>query len=152
MNTNLKQMAVSATVHCLTGCAIGEILGLVLGTVLGLTSLQTIVLAVSLAFLFGFGLSTIPLIRAGMGFFSALSVVAAADTVSIATMEIVDNAVMYMIPGVMNAGIVNPVFWLALPVALIAAFFAALPVNYYLLTKNKGHMLTMNHLSHHSGL
>lgn len=142
-------MAVSATLHCLTGCAIGEVTGLVLGTILGLSTGMTIILAVSLAFVFGFALSTIPLVKAGMGFFAALSVVFAADTLSITTMEIVDNAVMAIIPGAMGAGLVNPLFWVAMPIALTAAFFAALPVNKYLLKRNKGHALTMKHLGHH---
>jgi hypothetical protein len=108
-------MAVSATLHCLTGCALGEITGLVIGTILGLSVGWTIFLAVTLAFIFGFALSTVPLVRAGIGFLAALSVVAAADTLSIAVMELVDNLVMLAIPGAMGAGLVNPVFWLAMP-------------------------------------
>lgn len=142
-------MAVSATLHCLTGCAIGEVLGLIIGTAAGFSTGVTIALAVALAFVFGFALSTLPLVRAGVGFMSALSVVFAADTLSIATMEIVDNAVMAVIPGAMDAGLVNPLFWISMPLALIAAFFAALPVNKYLLKRNKGHALTMNLLSEH---
>lgn len=146
---NVNKIAVSATLHCLTGCAIGEIAGLVIGTALGLSVFQTIALAVALAFVFGFALSTLPLVKTGLGFFSALSIVAAADTLSIATMELVDNVVMAAIPGAMGAGLVNPIFWLSMPVALGAAFFAALPVNKYLLKRNKGHALTMQHLGHH---
>ncbi|MES2875952.1 MAG: DUF4396 domain-containing protein [Patescibacteria group bacterium] len=146
----VNSMAVSATLHCLTGCAIGEVAGLVIGTVLGLPTLATVALAITLAFVFGFALSTLPLLKAGLGFFAALSIVAAADTLSIATMEIVDNFVMLVIPGAMDAGLVNPLFWVAMPVALTAAFFAALPVNKYLLKRNKGHALTMpyHHGSH----
>lgn len=140
---SVNAMAVSATLHCLTGCAIGEVLGLVIGTAAGLSNLLTTLLAVALAFMFGFGLSVIPLMRVGMGFVAALSVVVAADTLSIATMEVVDNAVMYMIPGAMHATLSDPLFWGSLALALIAAFFAALPVNKYLLGKNKGHALTM---------
>lgn len=147
---NIDSMAVSATLHCLTGCAIGKVLGLIIGTALGLSMGATIALAVALAFVFGFTLFTLPLVKAGVGFFAALSVVFAADTLSIATMEIVDNAVMAAIPGAMDAGIVNPIFWIAMPVALAAAFFAALPVNRYLLKRNKGHALTMNLLEKHS--
>jgi hypothetical protein len=143
-------MAVSATLHCLTGCALGEITGLVIGTMLGLSVGWTIALAVTLAFLFGFALSTLPLVRAGMGFVAALSIVAAADTLSIAVMELIDNVVMLAVPGAMDAGLVNPVFWLAMPVALTAAFFAALPVNRSLLSRGRGHALTMNALNHHS--
>lgn len=145
--SNVNSMAVSATLHCLTGCAIGEVLGLIIGTAVGLSTGLTIALAVALAFIFGFSLSTLPLVRAGVSFASALSVVFAADTLSIATMEVVDNAVMAIIPGAMDAGLVNPLFWVSMPVALIVAFFAALPVNKYLLKRNKGHALTMNLLS-----
>ena len=126
-------MALSATLHCLTGCAIGEILGLVIGTAVGLSTGGTVVLAVGLAFLFGYTLSTLPLLRAGLGVGSALAVVLAADTLSIATMEVVDNLVMALIPGAMDAGLVNPTFWIAMMIALAAAFFAAYPVNRHLL-------------------
>lgn len=145
----VNTMAVSATLHCLTGCAIGEVLGLIIGTVLGLSVGSTILLAVALAFVFGFALSTLPLVKAGIGFFAALTVVAAADTLSIATMELVDNLVMVAIPGALHAGIVNPLFWVSMPIALTVAFFAALPVNKYLLKKNKGHALTMKLLGEH---
>lgn len=140
-------MAASATLHCLTGCAIGEILGLMIGTAIGLSSGATIALAVGLAFLFGYALSTVPLIRAGLGFGAALSVVFAADTLSIAVMEIVDNAVMALIPGAMDSGLVNPIFWIGMMIALTAAFLAAFPVNRYLIDKGKGHALT--HQFHH---
>ncbi|ULE35714.1 DUF4396 domain-containing protein [Mycobacterium sp. IDR2000157661] len=135
-------MALSATLHCLTGCAIGEIAGLVIGTAVGLSNLATIALAVALAFLFGYTFSTLPLLRAGVALGTALSVVLAADTLSILTMEIVDNAVMAVIPGAMDAGLVNPVFWIGMMVALTAAFVAAYPVNRHLLRKGKGHALT----------
>jgi hypothetical protein len=97
---------------------------------------------VGLAFLFGYALSTLPLMQAGLGFFAALSVVFAADTLSIAVMEIVDNLVMALIPGAMDAGLVNPIFWLGMMIALTAAFIAAFPVNRYLIDKGKGHALT----------
>lgn len=148
-------MAVSATLHCLTGCAIGEILGMVIGTAFGLDMHLTIILSVSLAFFFGFMLSTLPLLNAGLSLLPALKLVFAADTLSIATMELVDNAVMAAIPGAMNAGLVNPIFWLAMPFSLIVAFFAAYPVNNYLLSRGKGHALVMkyhnghNHSIHH---
>jgi hypothetical protein len=146
---HINQMAFSATLHCLTGCAIGEVLGLIIGTALGLSSVVTIIIAVSLAFLFGFTLSTLPLLKAGLTFSAALPIVFAADTLSIATMEIVDNTVMALVPGAMSAGIVNPVFWLAMPFSLAIAFCAAYPVNKYLLTKNKGHALVMKYHEHH---
>lgn len=148
-NSNLNSMAASATLHCLTGCAIGEIAGLMIGTALGLSTGVTIALAVGLAFFFGYMLSTLPLLKAGLGFFAALSVVFAADTLSIATMEVVDNAVMAAIPGAMNAGLVNPLFWLSMMLALTVAYVAAFPVNRYLLTKGKGHALV--HEYHHAG-
>jgi hypothetical protein len=132
----------SATLHCLTGCAIGEIAGLMIGTAIGLSTGWTIVLAVSLAFLFGYTLSTFPLVKAGLSVGAALAVVFAADTLSIATMELVDNAVMALIPGAMDAGLVNPTFWVAMMIALTVAFFAAYPVNRYLLARGKGHALT----------
>ena len=141
-----NSMAISATLHCLTGCAIGEVLGLIIGVTLGLTVVQTFILAIGLAFIFGFSLSTLPLLRAGIGLAAALSVVAAADTLSIATMEVVDNLVMAIIPGAMVSGLTDPLFWISMPIALTAAFFAALPVNKYLLKRNKGHALTMNAL------
>ncbi|HJR40268.1 MAG TPA: DUF4396 domain-containing protein [Nocardioidaceae bacterium] len=138
----LNSMALSATLHCLTGCAIGEIAGLMIGTAIGLSTGWTIALAVSLAFLFGYTLSTFPLVKTGLGVGAALSVVFAADTLSIATMELVDNAVMAVIPGAMEAGLVNWVFWVSMMIALTAAFLAAYPVNRYLLARGKGHALT----------
>ena len=144
---NVNAMALSATLHCLTGCAIGEIAGLIIGTALGLGNLGTIALAVGLAFVFGYTFSTLPLLRAGVAVGTALSVVLAADTLSILTMEIVDNAVMALIPGAMNAGLVNVVFWVGMMIALSAAFIAAYPVNRYLLRRGKGHALT--HEYHH---
>ena len=137
-----RAMALAATLHCLTGCAIGEILGLVIGTAAGLSAGWTIVLAVSLAFLFGYILSTLPLLKAGLGVGAALSVVLAADTLSIAIMELVDNTVIALIPGAMEAGLVNPTFWVGLVIALSAAFVAAYPVNRWLLGRGKGHALT----------
>lgn len=147
---NVNAMAVSATLHCLTGCAIGEVLGLIIGTALGLSNGITTLIAIALAFVFGFGLSTLPLLKTGMAFGVALSLVVAADTLSIATMEIVDNLVMYMIPGAMYATLVDPLFWISMPISLTIAFFVALPVNRYLLSKNKGHALTMNALGGHT--
>lgn len=143
--SDLSAMAASATLHCLTGCAIGEVLGLVIGTAFGLGTTITIVLAVSLAFLFGYALSTLPLVRMGLPFKAVLPVVLAADTLSIATMELVDNAVMALVPGAMDAGLVNPLFWISMPVALTVAYVAAYPVNRYLLSRGKGHALIMQY-------
>lgn len=138
----LNAMAASATLHCLTGCAIGEILGLMIGTALGLGNATVIAISIALAFLFGYTLSTFPLLRSGLALGTALTVVLAADTASIATMEVVDNAVVAVIPGAMNAGLVNPTFWISMIIALAAAFAAAFPVNRYLLQRGKGHALT----------
>ena len=144
----LDSMALSATLHCLTGCAIGEILGLMIGTAIGFSTGWTVALAVALAFLFGYTLSTFPLVKTGLGVGAALSIVFAADTLSIATMEVVDNLVIAVIPGAMEAGLVNWVFWISMMIALTAAFVAAYPVNRYLLQRGKGHALT--HEYHHA--
>ena len=143
-----NSMAANATLHCLTGCAIGEVLGLIISTALGLSTAVTIALAVGLAFLFGYALSTLPLVQTGLGFFAALSVVFAADTLSIATMELVDNVVMALIPGAMDAGLVNPIFWIGMMIALTVAFIAAFPVNRYLISRGKGHAVVHKHHGH----
>ena len=148
MHGRTGSMAASATLHCLTGCAIGEIAGLMIGTALGLANAATIALSVTLAFLFGYALSTLPLLRAGLAFGTALGVVLAADTLSILTMEVVDNLVMAVIPGAMDAGLVNAIFWLGMAIALTAAFLAAYPVNRYLLQRGKGHALTHEYHDH----
>ena len=145
-NMDSSSMALSATLHCLTGCAIGEIAGLIIGTAIGLSMGWTIALAISLAFFFGYLLSTLPLLKAGLGVGAALSVVLAADTLSIATMEVVDNVVMALIPGAMEAGLVNSIFWIGMMIALTAAFFAAYPVNRYLLSRGRGHALTHQYM------
>ena len=141
MSKLLDKTAASATIHCLTGCAIGEIAGLIIGEILGLSTAATIAMAVTLAFIFGYSLSLVPLVKAGIALTTAMSMVLAADTLSIATMELVDNTVMAIIPGAMGAGLVNPIFWLSMSLALTAAFFAAYPVNKYLLRRGKGHAL-----------
>ena len=135
-------MAISATLHCLTGCAIGEIAGLVIGAAAGLGNATTIAISIALAFVFGYSLSTLPLLKAGLAPRAALTVVLAADTLSILTMEVVDNAVVAVIPGAMNAGLVNVVFWVSMMLSLAVAFVAAVPVNRYLLQRGKGHALT----------
>lgn len=144
----LRSTAISATLHCLTGCAIGEILGMIIGTALGWTTIATMALAIALAFVFGYSLSLLPLLKSGLTFAAAVPIVLAADTLSIFTMEVVDNFVMYVIPGAMNAGLVNPVFWISMAIALTVAFFAAVPVNYYLLKRGKGHALIHAHHNH----
>jgi hypothetical protein len=145
--TSLNKMAASATLHCLTGCAIGEVTGLLIGTAFGLSVGVTLVIAIGLAFVFGFTLSALPLVQSGMTIPTALSIVIPADVLSITTMEIVDNLVMALIPGAMGAGLVNPLFWIAMPFALAVAFIAAYPVNKALLKRGKGHALIMQHMS-----
>lgn len=147
MKIDINSTAASATLHCLTGCAIGEISGLIIGTALGWSSLSTVILAIFLAFLFGYSLSLLPLIKGGLTLGAALSIAFAADTLSITVMEVVDNTVMLVIPGAMNAGLVNPLFWIALSLALVTAFFVALPVNDYLIKRGRGHALAHQH--HH---
>lgn len=146
-SAGLNKMAASATLHCLTGCAIGEVAGMVAGVVFALSTGSTVALSIFLAFVFGFMLSTLPLRRAGLGFFAALSLVFAADTLSIVTMEVVDNVVMVVIPGAMQADLLDMLFWLSLALSLVAAYIAAYPVNRYLLMKGKGHALVMKY--HH---
>lgn len=147
--TPRNRLAVSATLHCLTGCAVGEISGLVMGTLLGLPVSGTIALAVALAFLFGYALSTLPLLRTGVPLRSAMTVVLAADTLSILTMEIADNLVMAGIPGAMDAGLSDPLFWISMAVSLLAAFAVAFPVNRYLIDRGKGHVLHHHAHQHH---
>ncbi len=147
--SSLKSLSINATLHCLTGCAIGEITGMVLGVFFGWPMLATMIVAILLAFIFGYSLSMLPLLRSGLPFKKALPIILAADTLSILTMEIVDNGVMAIIPGAMNAGLVNPIFWLSMSVALSTAFIAAVPVNYYLLKRGKGHALVHQHHEHH---
>jgi hypothetical protein len=131
--------AASATLHCLTGCAIGEVLGMAIGTALGWGNVATIVLAVALAFVFGYALTMRGVLRAGVGFRRAVKVALAADTVSIAVMEIVDNAVMVGVPGAMESGLGDWFFWAALAFALAVAFVVALPVNKWLIGRGSGH-------------
>jgi hypothetical protein len=146
---DLSRTALSATVHCLTGCAIGEVLGMIIGTALGWSDLQTIVLAVALAFLFGYALTSLPLLRSGMAPAAVLSVALASDTISITIMEIVDNAIMLLIPGAMDAGVGDLGCWAALAFALLVAGAAAFPVNRRLIARGRGHALVHQHHGHH---
>jgi hypothetical protein len=138
-HANLNHLAFSATLHCLTGCAIGEVLGMVIGTALGFSDLGTIALAVALAFFFGYALTSLPLLRSGLALRSVIPIALAADTVSIAVMEIVDNAVMLAVPGAMEAGLDSPLFWGALAFALVVAGAIAFPVNRWLIARGRGH-------------
>jgi hypothetical protein len=136
---SLNRIAFSATVHCLTGCAIGEVLGMVIGTALGWGNLAIIGLAVVLAFTFGYALTMLPLLRAGLALRAALGLALASDTASITIMEIVDNAIMLVIPGAMEVGLTSPLFWGSLTFALIVAGLAAYPVNRWLIARGRGH-------------
>ncbi|MEE3127392.1 MAG: DUF4396 domain-containing protein [Actinomycetota bacterium] len=135
----MEGMAASATLHCLTGCATGEIVALVVATAIGLGALATIPLALALAFAFGFALSSLPLLRSGLAVGIALKTVVLADTISILTMEVVDNAVVLLIPGALHAGLVNPTFWWSMGLAFLAAYAAAYPVNRLMLRRGQGH-------------
>ena len=146
--TSMRQLAFSATLHCLTGCAIGEVLGMVIGTGLGWDDLPTIVLSVALAFLFGYSLTLRPLLASGLAFAAAARLALAADTLSITVMEIVDNAIMLAIPGAMEAGPRSALFWGSLVVALGIAFVAAFPVNYWLIRRGRGHAVVHQHHGH----
>lgn len=141
---SLNRTAWSATLHCLTGCAIGEVLGMVIGTGLGWSNAATIALAVVLAFLFGYALTLLPLLKA-MGVRAAARLALAADTASITVMEIVDNLIMLAIPGAMDAPLDSFLFWGSLAFALAIAAFAAFPVNRWLIARGRGHAVVHAH-------
>ena len=136
---SLNRTAFQATVHCLTGCAIGEVLGLVIATALGWDDLASIALAIALAFVFGYALTIGPLMRGGLSFKQAVRAALVGDTLSITTMEIVDNAIILIIPGAMAAGLIDPLFWVSLLVSLAIAFVVTLPVNRWLIARGLGH-------------
>ena len=142
------RLALSATIHCLTGCAIGEVLGMIIGTALGWSNTATIVLAIVLAFFFGYALTLRPLLSAGMALRNALSLAFAADTISITIMEIVDNAIMLALPGAMDAPLTSLYFWSSLGFALLVAGIAAFPVNAWLIRRGRGHAHV--HAHHHA--
>jgi hypothetical protein len=148
MEASLNRVAFSATVHCLTGCAIGEVLGFIIGTALGWNDWQTIAIAVVLAFFFGYSLTMLPLLRAGIALGAAVPVALAADTVSIAIMELVDNAILLVIPGAMDAGLADFLFWGSLAVALLVAGAVAYPVNRAMIARGRGHAVVHEH--HHA--
>jgi hypothetical protein len=135
----LNNVAVSATLHCLTGCALGEIAGMAIGTALGWSNWATVVLSVVLAFVFGYSLTSLPLLRAGLALAAVIPIALASDTFSIAVMELVDNAVILIVPGAMEAGLGTLLFWGALSFALAVAFVAAVPVNRWLIARGRGH-------------
>jgi hypothetical protein len=135
----LTRLAISATLHCLTGCAIGEVSGMVIGTALGFSEWGTVGLAVALAFLFGYTLTSLPLLRAGLALSAVIPIALASDTLSIAVMEVIDNAIMLTVPGAMEAELDSLLFWGTLSVALAVAGVVAMPVNLWLLRRGKGH-------------
>ena len=145
--TSLNRLAASATTHCLTGCAIGEVLGVAIGTALGWGNLETIVLAIVLAFFFGYGFTSWPLLRSGLALAAVVPIALAADTLSITVMEIVDNAILLVIPGAMEADLGDLLFWASLAFALAVAWVAAFPVNRWLIARGRGHAVV--HAHHH---
>ena len=145
---SLNRTAFSATVHCLTGCAIGEVLGMVIGTSMGLSNGATVVLSIALAFVFGYTLTSLPLLRSGLALSAVVPLALASDTISIAIMEIVDNAIILVIPGAMEAGLTDLLFWGSLAAALLIAGGFAFPVNRWLLSRGKGHAVV--HQYHHA--
>jgi hypothetical protein len=136
---SLNRTAFLATVHCLTGCAIGEVLGMVIGTAAGFSTIGTVVLSIALAFLFGYTLTSLPLLRAGLALAAVIPIALASDTLSIAVMEIVDNAIVVLVPGAMDAGLGSVLFWGSLAFALAVAGAFAFPVNRWLIARGKGH-------------
>jgi hypothetical protein len=145
----VRRVAFDATRHCLTGCAIGEVLGMVIGSAIGLSDAATIALAVALAFLFGYSFTFVPLLRSGLSFSSAAGITFVADTLSITIMETVDNAVMLLIPGAMDAHLTDPLFWGSLAFALAVAGLAAYPVNVWLISRGQGHAVAARHHGGH---
>jgi hypothetical protein len=142
---SLNRLAASATTHCLTGCAIGEVLGFVVGTWLGWGNLATIVLAIALAYVFGYSFTLGPLLRGGIALGPALALAFAADTLSITVMEIVDNGVVLVLPGAMEATLGDALFWGSLALALAVAWVAAFPVNRWLIARGRGHAVVHAH-------
>ena len=146
---SLTQLAMTATAHCLIGCGIGEVLGMVIATALGWGNTASIALAVLLAFAFGYAFTLFPLVKDGMAVATAASVAFASDTVSVAVMEVADNATMLLIPGAMDAGLTDPLFWGSLTASLAIAFVAAVPVNRWLIARGRGHAVVHAHHQHH---
>ena len=146
---SLNHPAFVATLHCLTGCAIGEVAGLLLGTAWGWGNGPTIALAVVLAFVSGFAMTALPFLRRGYTLAQAARVAFAADTASIAIMEVVDNGLMMVIPGAMDAPIDSLLFWASMTVSLFIAGLAVYPVNRWLIARGKGHAVAHGHHHHH---
>ena len=145
---SLNRLAFSATLHCLTGCAIGEILGLVIATALGWGNAASIAIAILLAFVFGYSFTLVPLLRAGVVLATAVALALVSDTLSIAVMELVDNTIILLWPGAMDAGLADLLFWGSLAIALAVAFVAAFPVNRALIARGRGHAVVHHHHEH----
>jgi hypothetical protein len=145
---SLNSLAFSATLHCLTGCAIGEVLGMIIGTALGWSNLATVAISVALAFAFGYTLTSLPLLRAGMTVREVIPLALASDTISIGIMEIVDNSIILLIPGAIDATLSDVGFWAALALSLVLAGMAAYPANRWLLARGKGHAVVHAHHAH----
>jgi Domain of unknown function (DUF4396) len=141
-------MAATATLHCLTGCAIGEVLGMVIGTATGMGNTATVVLSIALAFVFGYALTMRGVLASGVGLRQALKIALAADTVSIAVMEIVDNGVIVAVPGAMDAGLADLLFWGTLVFSLVVAFVVTTPVNRWMISRGRGHAVVHAHHGH----
>lgn len=149
MEQSVNNVAFTATLHCLTGCALGEVSGVVIGTAFGWGNLATLAAGIVLAFVFGYSLTVRSLLRAGVALAAAAKLAFASDTLSIATMEVVDTTVLVFWPAAMEATLLTPLFWGSLMVSLFVAFWAAYPVNRYLLARGKGHALVHHHHVHH---
>jgi hypothetical protein len=150
MQQSLNRLAFSATVHCLTGCAIGEVLGMIIGTALDWSDGATIALSIALAFFFGYSFTSWPLLRAGMALGAVIPLALASDTISITIMEIVDNTIVVLIPGALDASLGDVLFWASLAIALLIAGMAAYPANRWLLARGKGHAVVhQHHHAHH---
>jgi hypothetical protein len=147
MPSQLTSQAISATRHCLTGCAIGEVLGMVASTAFSLGTAASVVISIALAFVFGYALTITPVLRSGLSFRRALGVAFAADTVSITSMELLDNAFILVVPGAINAGLNSALFWISLAVSLVVAFIFTVPVNRWLISRGLGHAVV--HKYHH---
>ena len=147
-STDLTRSAISATLHCLTGCAIGEVLGMIIATALGWSNAASIGLSIILAFFFGYSLTIGPVLKAGVPFRRAARVAVASDTISIATMEIVDNAFIIIVPGALAAGLTDGLFWWSLVVSLIIAFIVTVPVNRWLIARGRGHAVVHEYHGH----
>src|SRR5919199_6163131 len=145
---SLNRLALSATLHCLTGCAIGEVLGMVIGTAFDWSNAGTIAISIALAFLFGYTFTSVPLLRSGLALSAVIPLALASDTISIAIMELVDNTVVAVIPGALDAELSDVAFWASLALALVLAGLAAFPPNRWLLARGKGHAVVHQH--HHA--